>query len=904
MAVRTSYLDDRAVVSFNEGLTLESVTELVASVDIALDVYFYDRVEVRLDSEGGLVRAVDLWASALERWRACGVVVATSVVSNALSAAAIMFSLGDERVVARDARLLYHRVRVSDPGEVSVDSLARLHGTLVRMDSDIVDRLVDRAMLARAEAPAEVAFDTDEEAVRTLFLGLQGIDSMPNAAEERTEVLLRALGIFVDNAVRDVDRDALVGLYRAVFDQAFTLSGALARTLGLADWVARPHAPPARSPAVHAAFPPLVVPEWRSLFAPEGAVPRAVLTRHALILGETGSGKTASAILPILSAMARAPAGVVAGGLVIDPKRELGPALGALAGDALERLDGATLALNVMSSPRRRLDDDLVARRWVSAATKILQCVRAFAPASPLRVLGPHEVGSANSEFFAREGTTLLVDVLAFVLMLTDLRTPDPLEWGFEPAVSKWVEALLERARGAAGERGPNALALAAWALAGPLVQTAPSRPAPPRSAPIGEGQAKATFTDGRQAELTVAGVQRTGAAVSGEDWLWAQIAQAALVEWAGVPGEGYDLLHRVLDYWRRSAAVDRQHAGVIGTARGACHEFADPAIARTLYFGCERGYRAAVAAGAGVDFTGLVACDAPPTRQRFVLFQPARAGADALLAAALKASFFEAVLDDPTRQGARADVPLVGYVADEAHWFLTSDPLHGEQSFLDTARSFGAFCVLAAQSVASFEHALAQRGGGAVQNQAALSMVWTNTGTKFVFRTADADTARRVGDLCPQHPGLEPLTRLRPLSTLATGECYALTADGRVQRRRLEPFVPEEQARRQASEHAPVRETLSERESAREMSPDPESACEATSEPSPEPEEASAPALEVASVQSDVLVSAPELAAEPEVAVGEETVAAPSPAPGRPGWLERAPGRRRSRRGRRRSSW
>ena len=89
------------------------------------------------------------------RWRACGVVVATRVVSNALSAAAIMFSLGDERVVARDARLLYHRVRVSDPGEVSVDSLARLHGTLVRMDSDIVDRLVDRAMLARAEAPAE-----------------------------------------------------------------------------------------------------------------------------------------------------------------------------------------------------------------------------------------------------------------------------------------------------------------------------------------------------------------------------------------------------------------------------------------------------------------------------------------------------------------------------------------------------------------------------------------------------------------------------------------------------------------------------------------------------------------------------------------------------------------------------
>ena len=94
------------------------------------------------------------------------------------------------------------------------------------------------------------------------------------------------------------------------------------------------------------------------------------------------------------------------------------------------------------------------------------------------------------------------------------------------------------------------------------------------------------------------------------------------------------------------------------------------------------------------------------------MLFQPARDGLDNLVAVALKGLFFESVLDDPDRAGGGAELPLVGYVADEFHRFATSDPLHGEQSFLDTCRSFGAFCLLACQSVASIEHALAHGAG------------------------------------------------------------------------------------------------------------------------------------------------------------------------------------------------
>ena len=44
------------------------------------------------------------------------------------------------------------------------------------------------------------------------------------------------------------------------------------------------------------------------------------------------------------------------------------------------------------------------------------------------------------------------------------------------------------------------------------------------------------------------------------------------------------------------------------------------------------------------------------------------------------------------------------------------------------------------------------------------------------------------MAELCPLRPGLEPAVRVRPLSTLAVGECVALTWDGRFERRRLEP--------------------------------------------------------------------------------------------------------------------
>lgn len=351
-----------------------------------------------------------------------------------------------------------------------------------------------------------------------------------------------------------------------------------------------------------------------------------------------------------------------------------------------------------------------------------------------------HEASASadHKDFFDREGTSLALAVLAFVLWMVDSRTPAPEAWlgdGDDVDAYVFVADLLERAR---GHPGPNVVGLAAWCLDGRLMAApATSRRAIPLSA------------DG---EVLPPPAPR---------WLFARLARAALARLCEGSPEGWDLCERIAGYWASMVNIDGQFAGVRGTAATIFQSFATPAIASTLYFGCEPGYRAARRDGNGLDFTRLVAPGAPGT---LVVFQPARDQLDNLVAVSLKVLFFEAVLDDDDRAGGGDSLALVGYVADEFHRFVTSDPLHGEQSFLDTCRSFGAVCVLASQSVASIEHALACGGGSSDQNRASVEILLSNTGNKFWFRSTHPRTTHRVMELGPRRPGRPGVAEVRPV--------------------------------------------------------------------------------------------------------------------------------------------
>lgn len=772
-----SHRGDHAVVTFSDELTWETVNELAEILEILVDCYFYRRIDIVISSSGGFIAALDYYLTRVGRYRAQGVYFRAHVISGAASAGALMFSLADDRVADRGARMLYHCARVLSHGPVTAGGSATMHAELSHLDDVMIDRLVERAFADPVSA-GPVVVDSWDRPVLERLLGADAPEKTTRLP--RLRVLARALDRKVTAALRAGDRRTLARLYRALFAMEHWISAGLARVLRLVDSVGLPD----RQGAFPCAGSPgLVVPEWCALFPPSGAVFREILLRHFLLLGETGAGKTRSGISPVTAACAQASLEALAAVLIVDPKRELGPVVERLAPGRFDPITSSGLVLNLMALPGWSVADHLVAGRWQSAALLILFRAVSFVPTMPARVLLDHGSSNSNVEFFEREGTALLVTVLAFVLMITRAEAPSPDDWLAEDSgACTWLHQLLERARGSDGAPGPNALALAAWVLDGPLTRLPTARPS----------------------------VVSLGDDVHEPDpeWLFARVARRALQVWGADPGEGRDVLSRVIDYWLPMVDIDRQYAGVLATSRGACAEFADPAVATTVYFGCEPGYVAAREAGAVRDFAQAVGRDGGG---RLMVFQPALSGGGTLVAKALKASFFEAVLNDPDRVVGAPDVPLAGYVADECHRFVTSDRVHGEASFLDTCRSFSAFCVLASQSVSSIEHALSHGGGTYARDSSAVSVLWNNTGSKLFFRSTDPQTAHRVDELSPHRPGLTDVTRVRPLSTLAPGECYAALADGRFERRQLEPFT-EPLAVRAVPERAPRRKKGSRR--------------------------------------------------------------------------------------------
>ena len=575
-------LHDHAVVLFSGDVDWASVCQLTDLVDTLVERHFHTRIELVIASPGGVVAALDHYLECTGRWRARGVRLRTRVVSHAFSAAAVMLSLGDERVAERGARLLYHPARVHDAGPITARESTEMHDALRRIDDVMVARLVARVL--DGGACVRVPYGAEPSDRRVLDALAADVAVRPGEKPpRRLGALAQYVGRAVTRAVQAGDRERLATLYRRLAEPDRAISAKLALTLRLVDRVGADEAAAERRSGED--WPGLAIPQWRALYPPHGTVPRALLTRHTLVLGETGSGKSASAVLPVCAAMAQAPPGRVGAALVIDPKREAGPVLEALAPGRLRHITASGTVLDLMAGPAWSLEADLAAGRWLGAATRVLLRVHSLLPATPARVLAGHTAGDGNQAFFDREGVELLLMVLAFVLMLTDERAPAPESWldpeaEADAGVLAWVRALVARAWGEVGGRGANVLALAAWALTGPL--TAP-------------------MPDGHTVPLP------GEAGPPPHEWPFARAARCARAVWGDGPGEGRDVLDRVAVYWEPMSRIDRQYAGVLATARTACSALADATLARRLYFGCEPGYAAACEAGEVLDFARAV---------------------------------------------------------------------------------------------------------------------------------------------------------------------------------------------------------------------------------------------------------------------------------------------------------
>ena len=706
----------RPVVHFAEPLTSENCINLIDRIRSLRDDYFFSEVQLRLSSPGGEASALQYFLGESRELCASGFRIDTHAVTRVASAAAIMLSLGDVRTAHPKALLLYHTGRLPGvDGALTARGAASIANILGEVDGEIIGLLAERA----AQSPPPSG-DTPMERFAAGDWTIIGKLAPGNAKRPATAVRQfrkRVASAFAGGTKK------LHALYEDFCALDVPVTPCMAQELGLIDSVGdgEPEA------GERAADPGLTIPQWEALW-PGGRVPRSALTRHTLVLGESGSGKTASGILPVLSAIVRDSAPVSCA-LVIDPKCELLSIVERMAGPGVQvrLLQPGVDSLNLMSGPRS-VADDVAAGRWMTAARKMLARSAGFTQ-SAARVLAGKAASSPRMAFWENGGSRLASSALALSLMISQ-----------EDQFAKLLAAT--------PSNSPERHQLVSFGRFAGMVDG--RKGAPPGSAlAVGARVLDSYFTNPSYAKLMI-------------DLLDEEDDNEELAE-----------LRREVNYQAESKGAEGQFFGMLGEARLCFCPFADPAPARSLFFGVE-------GVTPTVDFTTAV--DAQGKRTVFVL-QPGDGDGDALIAKVLKARFFEAVLASEARRERGAEMPLVCYVADEFHRFVTSDETHGEQSFLDRARSFGAGCLLATQSDASVRHALSVAGEPSPGT--ALRLLLTNSATKLCFRSTEAGVRNLLDGLSPG-AGPNRVTVLRPPSSLRPGECYASLPDGRFERRQL----------------------------------------------------------------------------------------------------------------------
>ena len=823
---------------------------LVDAGDRAVAEYGYRALIVELDTPGGAARSLEYVLEAFSRWRALGARVDTCGLGQAMSAGTLLLACGDHRSASATTMVLLHPLQnvPEDAGSKRLKDAATAHMARV-----LVERTRGVALgrgLAAALSQGHLVSEARNLEVAALLAYASGevLERLPRVPDpvvhERYQApaeraaLIAALCARLEAVARD--DAARARLYERLSEADVPISGHMARALGLVDAIGGPRSaapPPPPDRAV------LQVPEWGSVF-PEGRVSFDLLRRHMLSLGESGSGKTRSAVLPLLRAAFAAPS--ISTLLVIDPKGDIAPLLQALAADPARPMevvpiDPAETCIDLMGSAEWSIAPLLAEGRWMQAAARVFSRISSLVPGHGARTIDGAVASTSRDPFWEREATALAQALLAFTLwwlqrpsrvadMLSHrlsfvdasafldekdsaaerkrrlepyrrceracvaaLRLEDvAARFGFASEAGAWEvlahderplhlpDTVLARLWRESGVRAADAARWERWATGRPDGMVEPAGHIDPDLARRRRRLLLCTPPPGVPANvLAIADAVALAVALPGfegalldecSDWLFrdggteASEAGAALARFAALD---------------RTAAPT--YAGVFGHVNTCWAPVNRSPLREQLRFGPEPSdpSRTAPAFDASVRGAGA------GVRRCFV-YSDADALREGLVGRAVKATFFEAVLDDPARSVPRHGRPTVGYICDEFQRFITSDFRHGEQAFLEIARSFGAFVALATQSVASLALGLSRIEPDAQVRLAAVDSLLGNTATKLFFRSTDPSLQARVESMCPRSVGEPTIVELRPLSTLQVGECYALAPDGRMVRAQI----------------------------------------------------------------------------------------------------------------------
>ena len=415
---------DRATVSVVGEITEELAIELVDRVERLHAERFYTRIELEIASPGGAIVALDHCIDGMRRLREAGVEISTRALTLAASAAAILVSLGDRRAAMPRSLLQYHMGRVRGVQTVTADSASQIVEALHEVDRRLVALLVERARRS-PESAARRGIVLAAGELRQSDWGVVAHLAGKVRGKGRSggrKASLKKLRGKVSVALRNASDAKLTKLYATLFLLDVPISAALAKELRLIDSIGAVSDP---VDSAEDGAGGIRVPEWKAIFPPSGRIPTAALCRHTLILGETGSGKTVSGILPAVSGILREQ-GAVGCALVIDPKAEILPVLKNLTEDPSEvRLidvcrESNREVLNLMPG-KLSVADDLAEGNVLAAARRILCRAASLTENNPAMTLAGKATTSRES-YWDNEGARLAQTVLAFVLLVCEQR--------------------------------------------------------------------------------------------------------------------------------------------------------------------------------------------------------------------------------------------------------------------------------------------------------------------------------------------------------------------------------------------------------------------------------------------------------------------------------------------------
>lgn len=143
---RINFEQNAGVVKLLDEINQKSIFKLCNDIEICLDYYKYDKIEIQIDSPGGEISYLDFYLERLSIWKN-KVQISTLVLSKASSAAAVISALGDigNRFCYENSMMLFHEAWL-EKRSINKTSLKNLSKELEAIDNRILNIIVGSAI--------------------------------------------------------------------------------------------------------------------------------------------------------------------------------------------------------------------------------------------------------------------------------------------------------------------------------------------------------------------------------------------------------------------------------------------------------------------------------------------------------------------------------------------------------------------------------------------------------------------------------------------------------------------------------------------------------------------------------------------------------------------------------------